>query len=115
MPGARGLPTASLICCRCLAAECHLLDRPSIWPDNSRGVLMAIAQEPAEPFAASHRALPACFPDRPEQQDVGFPLMISFTMVVRSVFVHRSTQLALSKEMIFDKHSSFPDLIHRFT
>jgi hypothetical protein len=59
---------------------------------------MVIAQEPAKPFAASHRRLPACFPDRPEQHDVGFPLMISFTMVVRSVFVHRSTQRALSKE-----------------
>ena len=32
-------------------------------PANSRDVLMVIPQEPAEPFATSHNAFPACLRD----------------------------------------------------
>ena len=96
-----------------LAVEWRLHDHPPICPANSSGVLMVIAQEPAESPATSHRPLPASFRAPGDQQDVRLSLTVPFTMVGHNILVHRPTQSAFAEEMIFDRHSSLIDLIHR--
>jgi hypothetical protein len=81
------------------ADERQLRDGPPISLTDSSGVLVVIAQEPRHPIATPHTPLPICIRDLREQQHVGLPLMIPFTMIVRDIFVQRSMHRALAKEM----------------
>ena len=74
---------------------------------------MVITQEPTQPLATLHRFITTRFHDPTEQQDVGLPLMIPLSMVMRNIFAQRPPQRALTKENEFDKHSSFTDLTQR--
>jgi hypothetical protein len=74
-------------------------------PVNSSGVLIVIAQEAAEPFATSHRPLPAFFHDPREQQDVRLSLMVPFTMVVCNVLMHRPAQRAFAADGRIDQRT----------
>jgi hypothetical protein len=79
-------------------AEWQVQDGLPISPIDSGGVLVVIAQEAAKSLATPHAPLPTCLRDPREQQHVGLPLMIPFTMVVRNIFVERPTQRTLTKE-----------------
>src|SRR5450830_1344740 len=67
-------------------------------PANSRSLVMVITQEPTQPFATLHRLLTTRFRDPTEQQDVGLPLMIPLSMVMRNIFGEGPPQGALTKE-----------------
>src|SRR5665647_685571 len=67
-------------------------------PANSRSLLMVITKEATQPFATLHRLLTTCFRDPTEQQDIGLPLMIPLSMVMRNIFAQRPPQGALTKE-----------------
>jgi hypothetical protein len=69
-----------------------------ISPTGSSGLLVVVAQEPAKTLATPHTLLATCLGDPWEQQYVGLPLMIPFTMIVRNIFVQRPTQRTLTKE-----------------
>src|SRR5450830_1786745 len=59
---------------------------------------MVITQEPTQPLATLHGFLMTRFRDPTEQQDVGLPLMIPLSMVMRNIFAQRPPQGALTKE-----------------
>jgi hypothetical protein len=80
------------------SAERQVHDGLPISPDDSSGVLVVIAQEPAKSLATPHAPLPTYLRDPREQQHVGLPLMIPFSVVVRNIFVERPTQRTLTKE-----------------
>ena len=59
---------------------------------------MVIAQEPAQPLAALHGLRVTNVRIQGKQQDITFPLMISFSMVMLDIFAQRSPQGAFTKE-----------------
>src|ERR1035437_4184219 len=65
---------------------------------NSRSLLMVITQEPTQPLATLHRLLTTRSRAPTEQQDVGLPLMIPLSMVMRNIFAQRPPQGAVTKE-----------------
>ena len=75
---------------------------------NSRDVSVVVTQEPAQPLATLYSFVTTSFRDLRKPQDVGLPLMISLSVIMRNVFAHRPP-----KRMSFDKHCSLTDLTQR--
>jgi hypothetical protein len=65
---------------------------------NSRGVSVVVTHESAQPLATLYSFVTTSFRDLRKQQDVGLPLMISFGVIMRNVFPHRSSQGTFAKE-----------------
>jgi hypothetical protein len=65
---------------------------------NSRGVSVVVTQEPAQPLATLYSLVTTSSRDLRKQQDVGLPLMISLSVIMRNVFPHRSSQGTFAKE-----------------
>jgi hypothetical protein len=65
---------------------------------NSSSVSVVATQEPAQPLAALYGFVTTSFRDLRKQQDVGLPLMISLSVIVRNEVPHRSSQGTFAKE-----------------